>query len=286
MQQEFSHSQFSFNLDGTDLRISAIHRTGELCPIVFLHGFGSTKEDYADIVRYSAFSNHPFLAYDAPGCGESYCSDLSQISIPFLENVALEIIKRVNFKRFHLVGHSMGGLTALMIAHKYPDRVVSFTNIEGNIAPEDCFLSRQIIQYPYDEAEEFFEHFIERTRHAPAYSSALYASSLRHKVQAGAVRGIFESMVHLSDHADLMSKFLGLPFPKMFMYGDQNNNLTYLNHIQSEGVRLEEIPNCGHFPMYSNPPLMWNAIADFQENAEKKHSTLSEKHVHLDDKNN
>lgn len=286
MQQEFSHSQFSFNLDGTDLRISAIHRSGELCPIVFLHGFGSTKEDYADIVRYSAFSNHPFLAYDAPGCGESYCSDLSQISIPFLENVALEVIKHVNFKRFHLVGHSMGGLTALMIAHKYPDRVVSFTNIEGNIAPEDCFLSRQIIKYPYDDAEEFFDHFIERTRHSPAYSSALYASSLRHKVRAGAVRGIFESMVHLSDHADLMSKFLGLPFPKMFMYGDQNNNLTYLNHIQSEGVRLEEIPNCGHFPMYSNPPLMWNAIADFQENAEKKHSTLSKKHVHLDDKNN
>ncbi|MGK3722927.1 alpha/beta fold hydrolase [Priestia megaterium] len=285
MQQEFSHSQFSFDLDGTDLRISAIHRSGELYPIVFLHGFGSTKEDYADIVRYLAFSNHPFLAYDAPGCGESYCSDLSQISIPFLENVALEVIKRVNFKRFHLVGHSMGGLTALMIAHKYPDRVVSFTNIEGNIAPEDCFLSRQIIQYPYDDAEEFFEHFIERTHHTPAYSSALYASSLRHKVRAGAVKGIFESMVHLSDHADLMSKFLGLPFPKMFMYGDQNNNLTYLNHIQSEGVRLEEIPNCGHFPMYSNPPLMWNAIADFQENAEKKHSTLSEKQVHLEHEN-
>ncbi|WP_157052775.1 alpha/beta fold hydrolase [Priestia koreensis] len=281
MQQEFNHSQFSFDIDGTDLRISSIHRGGELCPIVFLHGFGSTKEDYADIVRYSSFSNHPFLAYDAPGCGESDCSDLSKISIPFLEKVALTIIERVNFKHFHLVGHSMGGLTALMIAHKYPEKVVSFTNIEGNIAPEDCFLSRQIIQYKCEDKDEFFEQFVERTRHSPAFSSALYASSLRHKVRPGAVKTIFESMVHLSDHADLMSKFLGLSFPKMFMYGDQNNNLTYLDHIQSEGVHLEEVPNCGHFPMYSNPPFMWNAIHNFQKAAEKKQSTLLRKYGYL-----
>ncbi|WP_236321862.1 LysR family transcriptional regulator [Pseudomonas canadensis] len=42
-------------------------------------------------------------------------------------------------------------------------------------------------------------------------ASALYSASLRHKVRAGAVRGIFQSMVELSDNADLMGKFLGCP---------------------------------------------------------------------------
>nr|WP_256262485.1 alpha/beta hydrolase [Pseudomonas gingeri] len=251
-------------VEGVQLSIAAISREGSLAPIVFLHGFGSTKEDYADIVLQPAFAGHPFVAYDAPGCGESQCSDLSRISIPFLRQTALQVLEHFGMERFHLVGHSMGGLTALMLAHQFPGRVLSFVDIEGNIAPEDCFLSRQIVDYPADDPEVFFTAFIERARQAPAYASALYSASLRHKVRAGAVRGIFESMVDLSDNADLMGKFLGLECPRMFMYGEQNASLSYLASIQAQGVRLAPIAQCGHFPMYSNPVAMWQQIADFQ----------------------
>src|SRR6516164_6474551 len=145
MSQEFVRSTFSFAVNGTALDLSAIHRVGDKAPIVFLHGFGSTKEDYADIVRYAQFEGHPFIAYDAPGCGETHCADLSKVGIWFLVDTALAVLERFGFSRFHLVGHSMGGLTALMLAHQHPERVLSFVDIEGNIAPEDCFLSRQII---------------------------------------------------------------------------------------------------------------------------------------------
>ncbi|WP_245287913.1 alpha/beta fold hydrolase [Bradyrhizobium sp. Ec3.3] len=243
--------------------MSAIHRAGKSAPIVFLHGFGSTKEDYADIVRHEALANYPFLAYDAPGCGETHCADLSAISIPFLLKTARHVIEHFKLDRFHLVGHSMGGLTALLLAHHYPDQVLSFVNIEGNIAPEDCFLSRQVVQYPEQNAERFFTDFIERIRHMPAYASALYAASLHHKVRTAAVSGIFRSMVDLSDTGELMGKFIGLSCPKMFMYGEQNVTLSYLDLIRANGVRLAEIPACGHFPMYSNPLAMWWQIADF-----------------------
>ncbi len=157
----------------------------------------------------------------------------------------------------------MGGLTSLMLAHLHPDRVLSFTNIEGNIAPEDCFLSRQMIEYPASNAHEFFERFVERTLHTPTYSSPLYSASLKHKIRPEAVQGIFTSMVSLSDHGNLMDKFLSLLCPKMFMYGEQNRTLSYLSTIESKGVRLSEIPECGHFPMYANPPMMWREIAGF-----------------------
>lgn len=264
MKTEFSTSTLPLRVAGVDMGVAAIHRTGLLDPIVFLHGFGSTKEDYADIGRYRIFDGHPFVAYDAPGCGETHCTDLSRVSIPFLVETATEVLRAVGFERFHLVGHSMGGLSALLLAQQNPDRVLSFVNIEGNIAPEDCFLSRQVVDYQQEDAERFFDDFIERTRHAPAYASALYAASLRHKVRAAAVRGIFESMVDLSDNGALIEKFLGLPCSTMFMYGQQNASLSYLKHIQSRGVRLSEIPRCGHFPMYSNPVVMWEEIGDFQ----------------------
>ncbi|AQH01438.1 alpha/beta hydrolase [Burkholderia sp. KK1] len=270
MAQEFQRSSIPLSVSGTPVTVSALSRPGSKAPVLFLHGFGSTKEDYADIVRHSEFEGRAFAAYDAPGCGETVCADLGNVNIPFLVKAALAVADHFNFERFHLVGHSMGGLTSLMLSAQLPQRVLSFTDIEGNIAPEDCFLSRQIDQYPANSAAQFFDDFIDRALHAPAFASALYAASLRHKVRAEAVPGIFNSMVELSDTGDLMRKFLELPFPCMFMYGEQNSNLSYLSYIEREGVELAEIPHCGHFPMYSNPVVMWKAIADFIERAESR----------------
>lgn len=261
MSQEFTAVRIPLTIDGTALDIAAIHRGGDGAPILFLHGFGSTKEDYADIVFQPEFEGHPFVAFDAPGCGETRCADLSKVSIAFQVKAALAMADHLGFERFHLVGHSMGGLGALMLAHAHPDRVLSFVNIKGNLAPEDCFLSRQIFDYPQDDIERFFDEFIERTRTASTYSSALYAASLRHKVQVGAVGGIFRSMVDLSDNADLLNKFLGLPFPKMFMFGEQYASLSYLPQLRQCGVALAEVLYCGHFPMYANPRQMWEYIA-------------------------
>ncbi|HWQ09506.1 MAG TPA: alpha/beta hydrolase [Holophaga sp.] len=263
MSPEFVQSRIPCTMEGVALEVAAISRTGTTAPIVFLHGFGSTKEDYADLVRQPGFAGRPFLAYDAPGCGGTDCADLSKLSIPFLMGTAEAVLAHAGIDRFHLVGHSMGGLTALLLAHRHPDRVLSFADIEGNLAPEDCFLSRQIVDHPREDPERFFEAFIARTREAPASSSALYAASLAHKVRARAVPGIFRSMVELSDHGDLMARFLGLPCPRMFMYGAENASLTYLPRLRAAGVRLAEIPGCGHFPMYANPPAMWQALEGF-----------------------
>jgi len=275
---EFEKYSIPLKIDGISLNVSAISRRASNkmkgAPIVFLHGFGSSKEDYADIVRQASLIDYPFLAYDAPGCGETDCSSPGKVSIPFLVKTALKVLEHEKFNCFHLVGHSMGGLTALILADLKPDRVLSFTDIEGNIAPEDCFLSRQIVDRPASSAKDFFDRFITRTLHTPAYSSPLYAASLKYKIRADAVPGIFSSMVELSDNGDLMNKFLSLPCPKMFMYGEQNRELSYLSYIETKGVRLSEISECGHFPMYSNPPMMWSEIANFLNQYPRKDSNM------------
>jgi pimeloyl-ACP methyl ester carboxylesterase len=159
----------------------------------------------------------------------------------------------------------MGGLTALMLAQRAPDRVLSFVNIEGNLAREDCFLSRQIIDSPADDPDVFLEEFAARTHPAPGFSSALYASSVRSRVRPDVVRSVFESMVDLSDHGDLLSRFTALAMPRLFMYGEQNAGLSYLPLLREHGVELAEIPWSGHWPMYSNPVAMWTEIAAFYD---------------------
>ena len=48
-------------------------------------------------------------------------------------------------------------------------------------------------------------------------------------------------MVELSDQGDLMNRFLAIPAPKMFMYGQQNASLSYLEHLSAHGVEVAEI---------------------------------------------
>ncbi|GAA1061456.1 alpha/beta fold hydrolase [Agromyces bracchium] len=251
------------DLHGTSVRLAMLTRPGTGIPLVFLHGFGSTKEDYADVIQHPALDTHPVIAYDAPGCGASTCDRYSTVDIPFLTDLAREVIARHGYDRVILVGHSMGGLTALRLATQEPDLVAGIIDIEGNLAPEDCFLSRQIIEHPRANAQEFLDDFRRRVSGSRFAASAVYAVSLQAKVSPDVVAPIFTSMVDLSDNAPLLEDFLGLPCPRILMYGEQNAGLSYLSRLAEGGVELAEIPLSGHFPMYSNPPAMWHRIAKF-----------------------
>ncbi|KAJ5784772.1 uncharacterized protein N7503_009984 [Penicillium pulvis] len=248
---------------GVSLNLSTIHCLKSEPPILFLHGFGSCKEDLADLQLHPDLEQHGFIAFDAPGCGQSESDQPSATDIPFLVATAEALLVHFNITQFHLMGHSMGGLTALLLAHHHPDRVLSFVDIKGNLAPEDCFLSRQIFTFHSDDPEEFFDLFIDRTRKAPSFASPLYSSTLRARVRVEAVRPIFESMVRLSDEEDLLGMFLGLPCPKMFMFGWENRGLSYLPRLKEGGVELAEISKSGHFPMYSNPVEMYMRMSVF-----------------------
>ncbi len=175
----------------TDVEVAGLHRDGTGTPLVFLHGFGSTKEDYADVVQQEQLANRPILAYDAPGCGATTCSDLTALSIPFLVAVAEQVLCAKRIERYHLIGHSMGGLTALVLADRDPATVAGLVNIEGNVAPEDCFLSRQIVSHRHDDPREFLADFTDRVSGSRYYSSSLFAASLPYKVRADAVKPIF-----------------------------------------------------------------------------------------------
>jgi pimeloyl-ACP methyl ester carboxylesterase len=260
------HSQvLDMEIDGVSVRVAYLHRAGRKPPLVSLHGFGSTKEDYADLAMHPAFEDRELLFWDAPGFGASDLSDPDALSIPFLVKTSLAVLDAPAVDRFHLSGHSMGGLTALFLAHEHADRVCSFLDIEGNLASEDCFLSRQIIEHPAETPRDFAKGFVERIRARPEFGSGIYAAALPAKVRDTTYKLIFTSMVDLSDNAPLMEIFTSLCCPRCFIHGAQNSHLSYLPTLPAKGVEVVEIPQSGHFPMYSNPPALWAVMAEFLE---------------------
>ena len=106
----------------------------------------------------------------------------------------------------------------------------------------------------------FLDQFAARTHPAGEYGSALYASNVHAKVDPRVVHGVFESMVDISDNGDLLEKYLQMPFPRVFMHGEQNQ-LSYLPTLRGRGVQVAEIQFSGHWPMYSNAVAMWTTLA-------------------------
>lgn len=255
------HEQIPLRVHGVNLKVSSVRRGGVDAPVVFLHGLGTSKEDYLDFVQRHEFAGRPFLAFDAPGAGATECDGLGEVDLPFLAETAHAMLERAGIGRFHVVGHLTGALTALLLAHKEPGRVLSFVNIKGVLAPEDCVLSREALNHR-DPGDYLFT-LAERTRDASCYGGGLYAANLPNKLRRGAVPTLFRSMVELADHGNLLRRFLSLPCPRMYLYGEQFAGLSYLPLLDANGVELAEIPHSGQFPMYSNPVAMWRHIADF-----------------------
>lgn len=255
------------SVKGVEFEINAFTKKGKLPPLVVLHGFGSTKEDYYDFTLREENKDRGFYAFDLPGLGASKIEDPSQANIDLLVELTLHLIETWGLDRFHICGHSMGGLTALHVADHLQEQVLSFTNIEGNVAPEDTFMSEQVIKYPAKSPQQFFDQFIKRTAKVDQFGYAPYIIGASYKINVDVVLPYLRSIYEHSNRPGLFEKFLNLPTKKMFVHGEENSGLTYLSSLQKNGVRVLNVPYASHFPMNTNPVFLFDHMSQFIQEA-------------------
>lgn len=105
-------------------------------PVVFLHGFGMTRHIWAEMIQPKIARTHRTIALDLPGHGASLSYPDALNAGRFAKAVMGELDRR-HLGRVHLVGHSMGGATAALMATGRPERVASLTLLApGGFGPE------------------------------------------------------------------------------------------------------------------------------------------------------
>ncbi|CAN7679859.1 alpha/beta fold hydrolase [Mesorhizobium amorphae] len=103
--------------------------------VAFLHGFGGCHEVWRDVTSMLA-PDMRTLAYDLPGHGLSLDFPGSG-SARTAARAALTDLAARGTKRVHLVGHSMGGAVAVLMALAEPERIASLTLLApGGFGPE------------------------------------------------------------------------------------------------------------------------------------------------------
>ncbi len=129
-------------------------------PVVLIHGlfghlndkqilgaFGDTPVYAPDLIGYGSLANRT-----TPGG-----TDIAGLTLRDQAKNIVKYIRRNELGPVHLVGHSVGGAIAVLIASDYPDLVASLTSVEGNFTIEDAFWSAQLADKPDSEVEAIID---------------------------------------------------------------------------------------------------------------------------------
>lgn len=248
------------------LLIDYFIRKGEETPLIYLHGLGCSKKDFEGALVFSGLKDNTLMAFDFPGCGNSSYPKGFHLNMDDLVNITELVVSKLNLKNFIIVGHSMGGLVALLYAEKRKGKFKGFINVEGNLASEDCFFSREVVGHSFKEFKaKIFPSIIKRVEQRQNKGFQKYFNHLR-KMESTAYYDYCPSMTYYSDKGNLIARFLKFKIPKLFIYGSENKKLSYIQYLKQEGCRVVEIPKSNHWPGYDNPQYFYRIIGDFSRN--------------------
>ncbi|MBT4362996.1 MAG: alpha/beta hydrolase [Desulfobacterales bacterium] len=111
--------------------------------IVFIHGFGSSKEPWIPMISYFSKKYH-VIAPDLPGFAKNKIVDGATYTIPAQADRLDKFMTAINVDKFHLIGVSMGGYISSYYASVFQERSLSLALIDsaGVTSPEQSYYAK------------------------------------------------------------------------------------------------------------------------------------------------
>jgi pimeloyl-ACP methyl ester carboxylesterase len=136
--------------------------------IVFLHGLGGSQSTWASVLGHFA-EHYRIVAVDLPGHGASDkpSPDSTDYSIPGLATKLGEVLEKLELSPAVLIGHSLGGATALQLALDRPKLVRALALVDSAALGSEIsgeLLDRVESEPSRDEARRLLELFFQDRR--------------------------------------------------------------------------------------------------------------------------
>lgn len=122
---------------------------------MLIHGLIGSFDDQRAL---SSFRSTRVLAPDLVGYGAEASGRFAEISIDAQVDYLRALVSReVPRGRVHVVAHSVGAVIAASFIYRFPDRVASFVNCEGNFSLADAFWSAKLAAMPLEDVQRMLE---------------------------------------------------------------------------------------------------------------------------------
>ena len=243
----------------------SVRRFGSGPEIVWIHGLGEWSVGFDVVAQRKALSGFSHTLPDLPGYGRSPWPDTLPSGSDSLDDLATRLAGWLEEREpAILIGHSMGGALATLVAERTSVRGV--VDVDGNISEGDCTYSGQAARYT---AEDFAAHGFLALRDA-VYAESFSSPPLRgyhaalHLASADVFHRNGVDLVRLSLGETLAPRLAALTVPSLFVAGVPGGICERSRALlDRHGVRWVGVSPAGHWVYVDQPDAFAAAVASF-----------------------
>lgn len=244
---------------------------GEGKPLIILHGFLGMGDNWKTLG--SEFSQHGFQVHliDQRNHGRSFHSDL--FSYDDMSGDLLNYLNHHNIEKASVLGHSMGGKTAMLFASQHPEKVEKL--IVADIAPRYYAPHHQDILEGLNALD--FNHIHSRTEADKELAKHIQVKSIRQFLLKNLYWQEKETLGFRFNLKTLTEKVnqVGVALPKEASYSGKTlflrgGNSDYIQPIDDPVIKDHfplattiTITNAGHWLHAENPKMFFKTVLDF-----------------------
>ena len=241
--------------------------------LLLVAGLGARRTDWGDRFVDAISRRRRVILFDNRGTGLSSKPEAAW-TLEDMARDALSVLDAVGVRRAHVLGHSMGGMIAQLVALDHPERVgklvLASTHFGGSAvvhpAPEVAEIFRPARGTPIEEivrtsmrvitAPGFAEQNPDAIEQLVAYAVAQPTSKLTFASQIGALIS-----------SDRSARVSDIRVPTLVVHGTEDSLIPAANGIalaeRIAGARLELLPGVGHMPSWEATERLSELVEEF-----------------------
>jgi len=233
--------------------------------LLLVHGNVSSSEYWAKFMRLLPV-RYQAIALDQRGCGKTEHPQDGYTIDQLVEDLK-GFVDRSKLKRFHLLGHSMGGQVSMLYTLKYPERVKTLAILDS-VPADGLFLN--------DEVRGYFEkitndrHMLRQTMDMvmPYGRGPSFAGRATEIASACAIQAftMYPESMHMTN---ILPMIKNIKIPTLIMHGkdDAIIPLEFMIPTMKAMVdaRVVIFTRCGHSPQVERPKEFADKYLGFVE---------------------
>ncbi len=217
--------------------------------LIMLHGLGSASSSwYPQAARHPHLRHHQCVLVDLLGFGFSDRPQAYTYSMESQAESVAALLDHLALSRTILIGHSMAGAIAILLAEARPDLVSHLVVAEGNLDSGPGFISSRIVSVSEDDFADRKHAVFVQQMHAAGYHD--YAGSLR----ASDSRALHRSAVSLvaPRSPSYRDRLYQLKTARTFLFGERTLPHPDERALRDAGIDVRVVPAAGHDMMADN----------------------------------
>ena len=248
--------------------------TAGRAPMLCLHG-GAAHAHWFDFVAPGFISGYHVRALDQRGHGDSAWVQPPAYTYEDYASDLAEVVEKLDLRDFVLVGHSMGGMVALVYAATHPDRVARLVVVDTTMhMPEERLAAMREVGNRQSRNHATLEEFAARFRLRPPGTSAApeivrhLARNSGRQTEDGSWRHKFDRNVYaMRPGLDGLPYWDGIRVPALLVKGARSERISPQIFAEVKArcpqVELAEVRDSDHHVTLDNPAGFVEAVAAF-----------------------